>query len=80
MMNENQEVLDMAGKDGNGKKKDRVGDQVSPEGVIKQLLGILQNISEGKLWGEGTLLDFHDFKLFLTEKLEEIKGRLPDPL
>ena len=50
MTEENQQILDAAGGE---KKKSRVGDQVSSEEIITQLLGILQNISEGKLWGEG---------------------------
>ena len=80
MTEENQQILDAVGKDGGEKKKSRVGDQVRSEEIIIQLLGILQNISEGKLWGEGAYLDFQDFKTFLTDKLEEIKNRLPGPL
>ena len=78
---ENKEVIDATRKDSKGKNKvEKVGDLVNNDEVIRQLLDILQNISEGKFWGNGGCHDLNDLKRFLTAKLEEIKDRLPYPL
>ena len=78
---ENQEIREEVNRDKKGKKKDeKVEDLVKTDEVIKQLLGILQNISEGKFWGEGGCHDFKDLKEFIARKVDELKTRLPDPL
>ena len=81
LSSENQRVIDATKKDSKGKDKvEKVGDLVNNEEVVRQLLDILKNISEGKFWGNGGCHDINDLRNLLTEKLEEIKDRLPYPL